>query len=125
MGRKHLTLSEEQQDFIAKNIKQFSGYKIKIFLNRETQETASFGNALANSLKKAGIEVVEISHMEVFGAMPSGLLFYLSKTNQSDIQFAESLADVFSRVGVIKEKETVPTEFTHSDTFIIYITPFT
>ena len=53
--------------------------------------------------------------------MPPGLLFYLTKTNPGDLEFAEGLASAFLNVGVVKDKN--PAEYANNDIFILYIAP--
>lgn len=119
--REKLELDATQERAITDGLRSFSGRKIKIFLNRETTETLAFGEALARAFKAAQIRVVEVAHMQVMGAMPPGIVFYLTKTDPSDLAFAEALAASLESVGIVKGK--VPAEYANNDVFILYITP--
>lgn len=119
--KEHLVLGTADGIEITDKLKGFAGHGIKIFLNRETTETSLFGNALADRLRKAGVNVPEITHMQVFEAMPPGISFIVSKKNP-DINFVNSLTSILTDKKLAKNP--IPASWSDRiDVSILYITP--
>jgi hypothetical protein len=119
--RDTLALSTDQSAALTTKVRTYAGRRIKIFLNRETTETAQFGAAVKAALVSAGVDVVDVVHMDVLGPVPPGIFFILSKSTPGDPEFAQALAKALADVGVIKSR--VQAEYGNNDVLILYITP--
>jgi hypothetical protein len=118
--KEHLALSDSAATDITEKLREFSGHNVQIFLNRETVETETFGNALAKCLVDAGIDVGDLHHITVLRAMPPGISFIVSRQNP-DAQFADRLAGALADNKLAKNP--TPASYGDNQILILYVTP--
>lgn len=68
VNREERTISDSQMVQLVERLRPFAGPKVMIRLNQATNESTQFGMRIAQLLKSAGIEVVEITPVMSFGA---------------------------------------------------------
>jgi hypothetical protein len=90
---------------------RFAGTRIKIILYNETQDTAEFADKLNTALRNAGLNVVDVAHMQPVGWAPiPGISFWFSgnkDTSNPQLQLANAIVEALASIGVIKGQVTV------------------
>jgi hypothetical protein len=120
--KQELLLSEPQASAVTEALRGFGGRRLKIILNRETEETWTFANNLAAALRAAGVSVQIIPTIAMGVPIPPGISFLLYKTKE-DWPFVNAIANELVKSKVV----TPPIKWDESgddDLPILRITPY-
>lgn len=98
--RKHLVITPEIAARVTERLRPFAGRKITFQLNKETQESSTFGESLARAFQNAGIEV-EVTHIMIFGAVPSGVSI-IANSQRLDHDFIQAVINILTNEGLAK-----------------------
>jgi hypothetical protein len=98
--REHLSITPEVANRVTERLRPFAGRKITIQLNKETQESSTFGNTLTRAFQNAGLDV-ETTHITILVAVPPGVALLTSKSNP-DRDFVQAVIDVLTDEGLAK-----------------------
>lgn len=122
-GPKPLTMSDAQQNEIAKLLTSFKGQVVEIDVDRATPETDQFAKGLSRSLSLAGITNTRVDSAFIGGCLAYPGVSFMSGINRQAL--VKAMWNAFVEKGIVDKSDSIPgcSRTGEPDEFDIYVRP--